>query len=109
MRSIRRAIKRPLFRLWVIPKRKVVKKVVASAAVALAMITASVEAEPDYSIMAWNNQICVGMPYTLVLEAWGRPATVNVSVWGDSALEYWWYANGALVIIQHKRVVSFTQ
>jgi hypothetical protein len=79
------------------------------AVMALAMITASVNAQQqDYGILIFNHQIALGMTFANVQAAWGNPQSVNRSVSGYSIMEWWWYPQG-LVVFYNGRVESFQQ
>jgi hypothetical protein len=63
--------------------------------------------EPDYSIIAFNHQVAVGMPWQLVLTALGRPQRVAVVTNGFGTSEWWYYPADFTVVLQNGRVGSW--
>lgn len=86
---------------------------IVAALMALVMIVGTLTAQqPDYSLMVFNHQIAVGMPWQMALSSWGRPQEFQRVNTAYGWREYWWYArNGAtaLVVIDDGVVSSFVE
>jgi hypothetical protein len=63
----------------------------------------------DVGMLIFNHQIAIGMTFGNVQASWGKPYKVDRSVYGNSVTEYWFFNNGALVVFENGRVVSFHQ
>lgn len=74
-----------------------------------AVCPVTAQTEDDFGLLIFNHRIAIGMTFGNVVAAWGKPEKVDRSTSSSGVTEYWFFANGTMVVFRNGRVSSFHQ